>query len=125
MAMEPTSSSNVPAGRRDLRGRVAPDGQVRDFPRRAVRPPKQLVVDEQAEPCTGSQRQERRVAAATGAPERMLAQHREIHVVLDRNTRPKRPRKKAEDIEVLQPGDVVESVKRGLCEDRSLREFPP
>jgi hypothetical protein len=86
--------------------RVAPDWQVRDFPRRATRPPKQLVIDEQAEPCTGSQRQERRVAAATGAPERMLAQHREIHVVLDRNIRSEAVAQKAEDIEVLQPCDV-------------------
>src|SRR5882757_1572732 len=40
------------AGRRDPRSRVAPDWQVRDFPRRATRSPKQLVINEQAEPCT-------------------------------------------------------------------------
>src|ERR1700692_1791948 len=36
----------------------------------------------------------------------MLAQHREIHVVLDRNIRSEALAQKAEDIEVLQPCDV-------------------
>jgi hypothetical protein len=36
----------------------------------------------------------------------MLAQHREIHVVLDRNIRSEAAAQKAEDIEVLQPCDV-------------------
>src|SRR5882762_164543 len=36
----------------------------------------------------------------------MLAQHREIHVVLDRNIRSEAVVQKAEDIEVLQPCDV-------------------
>jgi hypothetical protein len=52
MASEPTSSSNVPLA--DGICEVAPDWQVRNFPRRATRPPKQLVIDEQAEPCTCS-----------------------------------------------------------------------
>src|SRR5262249_18498403 len=70
------------------------------------RPPKQLVVDEQAEPCTGSEREERRIAAPAGTSERMLAEHREIHVVLDRNIRPEAAAQIAEDIEVLQSPDV-------------------
>jgi len=36
----------------------------------------------------------------------MLAQHGEIHVVLDRDIRPEALAQKAEDIEVFQPGDV-------------------
>src|SRR5438046_4503877 len=83
-----------------------PDWQVRDFPRGAARAAKQLVVDEQAEPRACSERQERRIAALAGAPECLLAEHREIHVILDRNVRPEAVAQIAEDIEVLQSRDV-------------------
>ena len=36
----------------------------------------------------------------------MLSQHREIHVVLDRNIRSEAAAQKAEDVKVLQPCDV-------------------
>ncbi len=44
--------------------------------------------------------------AASGAPEGLLAEHREIHVVFDCNIRPEAAAQIAEDIEVLHSVDV-------------------
>jgi hypothetical protein len=93
MASEPASSSNVPVL----------DG-ICEVGSRA--PKQQLVVDEQAEACACAEREERRVVASSSAPERLLAEHREIHVVLNCNIRPEAAAQIAEDIEVLQSRDV-------------------
>ena len=106
------------AGGRDRRSRMARDREVRDFPRRAMCPAKQLAVDEQAEPRARSERQERRVAASAGAAERVLTEHREIHVVLDCHVRPEAAAQVAEDMEVPPARRCLESWKYGRCEDR-------
>src|SRR5205823_8674846 len=83
-----------------------PDGQIGDFPGRAARAPKQLVVDEQAQAGPCPERQERSIATLAGAPERLLAEHREIHIILDANIRPEALAQVSEDIEVFQSRDV-------------------
>jgi len=105
MAGEPTSSSECAAARGDLRTWIAPDWQVGDFACRAMRPAKQLVVHEQAEPAPVPN-DKNAALRSDWRTERMLAQHGEIHVVLDRDIRPEALAQKAEDIEVFQPGDV-------------------
>src|SRR6185437_1548772 len=91
---------------RSLRSRVAPDRQIRDLSGRAACAPKQLAVDEKPETCPRSQSQKRCVAAAARATERLLAEHREVDVVLDLDAGPEAAAKVIEDIEVLQPLDV-------------------